>query len=360
MSNIREIRQKEAEKAWSENKKSIINSCPRFGKILTSINIIKNNNYNKVLISIPRLDIKESWENDFIKWGFKPTNIEYTTHKSGKKFKDWKGDIFIIDEIQEASENELKEFKNIVLNNNTLGLSGTITRKTEFKILDILNLGISYKYSIEQGVEEKILVDYKINIHTVNLDNKELIYKTNSGKIVSENTRFGQYIFIRNKLIKEKKPVYFLDLKCIQILQSSLAKKEYTKKLLNQYKNERILVFCGTTEIADNLGIASYHSKTKEKNVLKDFSEGIGKTLATVKMAQSGITIKPINKGIINYTSGNSEDTAQKICRFLGMEYDNLEKIADIHIICSNTDFEKERLKTGLQFFDPTKITNYK
>ena len=73
-------------------------------------------------------------------------------------------------------------------------------------------------------------------------------------------------------------------------------------------------------------------------------------------MMQSGITILPISLGIINYMSGNPEDSAQKICRFLGIEYDNLNKKAEIHIICSNTDFEKKRIETALMFFDENKI----
>ena len=117
-----------------------------------------------------------------------------------------------------------------------------------------------------------------------------------------------------------------------------------------------MLVFCGTTKIADSLDIPVYHSKAKEKKILQDFCEGEGLNLATIKMAQSGLTIKPINRGVVNYTSGNPEDTAQKICRFLGIEYNNLDKKAEIDIICSNTAFEKERLKTGLSFFDENKI----
>jgi hypothetical protein len=61
---------------------------------------------------------------------------------------------------------------------------------------------------------------------------------------------------------------------------------------------------------------------------------------------------------VINYTSGNPEDTAQKICRFLGFEYDNPDKKAEIHLISSTENFEKSRLKTALLFFDESKI-NY-
>ena len=118
------------------------------------------------------------------------------------------------------------------------------------------------------------------------------------------------------------------------------------------------MVFCGVTQVADSLGIPVYHSKAREKDLFLDFCVGGGNVnqLATIKMMQAGITINPINKGIINYMSGNPEDSAQKICRFLGLEYNNPDKKAEIHIVSSNEDFEISRLKTGLAFFDQSKI----
>lgn len=353
--NIREIRQNEATEAWFNSiQKSMINSCPRFGKIWTAINIMKKGNFNNILCSIPRNSIINSWEEDFKKWGFQP-NITYTTHISAKKLKDWKGDLFIIDEPHEASLAQLKELSKIVNNNKTLLLDGTITKKTENKLFQTLGTNICYKYTINQGVQEGILSDYQINIHTVSLDDK-IKYISSKKGLISEKERFKNLIWVRNKLEEENKSYSFIDLKIISILQNSKSKEEYTKKLLNNYENQRILVFCGTTNVADNLGISSYHSKTKENQIFLDFCNGIGNHLATIKMMQSGITILPINRGIINYTSGNPEDTAQKICRFLGIEYDNLDKKSVIDIIISDTEFEKERIKTALMFFDDDKI----
>ena len=98
------------------------------------------------------------------------------------------------------------------------------------------------------------------------------------------------------------------------------------------------------------------YSEFSEKEIFNSFCNGEGNHLATIKMMQSGITILPISLGIINYMSGNPEDSAQKICRFLGIEYDNLNKKAEIHIRCSKTDFEKKRIETALMFFDENKI----
>lgn len=353
--DIRSKIQQEALEAWfNSNQKSMLNCAPRVGKCKIAIDIIKKGNFNNILIALPRNDIQESWEADFIKWGFKP-NVEYTTFLSAKKLKDFKGDLLIIDEPQEASVNQLKELSKIVDNNKTLLLSGTITWKTEKELSTYLKTDICYKYSIEEAVEAGILADYSITIHKIDLDSKVKSIETKKG-FVTEKERFRALSWVRNNLIKEQKPFMFLDLKLINLIQNSLSKSNYTKKLLKDWGLERILVFCGLTEVADKLEIPVYHSKSKEKDIFTDFCNGKGKHLATVKLMQSGITILPISKGIINYTSGSPEDTAQKLCRFLGIEYLTPDKKADIHIICSTEEFEIKRLETGLKFFDNSKI----
>lgn len=356
-------RRDELQTLWADiwlnsSQRSMLNLCPRSGKIKTAINIMKRMEAKDVLISIPRNDLISSWEEDFNKWGFR-ANTRFTTHMSAVKQQEFKGDLFIIDEPQEASIAQLKGMSKIVKNNKSLLLSGTVTRKTENRLWIELGTDICWKYSIEEGIADEILSDYQITIHRVDLDDKIKWIEAKNGSFRTEKDHFKKILWVRNKLEDEEKPYFFMDLKLINILQNSIAKRDYTKMLLNQSKDQRILVFCGLTEIADSLKIPVYHSKSKEKEVFSNFCNGIGNHLATIKLMQSGVTIKPISKGIINYTSGNPEDTAQKLCRFLTIEYDNPEKRAEIHIISSNELFELERLNTGLSFFNSEKIKYY-
>jgi hypothetical protein len=115
-------------------------------------------------------------------------------------------------------------------------------------------------------------------------------------------------------------------------------------------------VFCGVTKIADQLGIPSYHSKKEEKQIFDDFVTGKGKHLAVVKIGNTGVTYKPLNRVIINYFDSNGENLAQKINRCMAMEYDNPEKKAKIYIVCSTEDVEAKWLKKALEFFDKNKI----
>lgn len=344
---IREERQAEAAQAYLESvdRRSIINACPRFGKIRVAIDIIRSMKAKNIMIFMPRNDIKKGWEDDFIKYSC-TVNVRFCTFISIKKagpFALDEFDLVIIDEPHELSKNQQVALSGVVRAFPTLGLTGTLTQKTRIELYDNLNLDVCYKYTIDEGVMEGILTDYDIIIHRVPLEYKEA-------------DRFRRMEFAKAKA-DTALSAHFINLKMINLIQNSIGKMEKTKKLIKASEGERILVFCGTTEISDQLGISVYHSKAKEQQVFDDFCRGVNiNQLATIKMMQAGITVTPINKGIINYMSGNPEDSAQKICRFLGLEYANPNKKAEIHIISSDEKFETDRLRTGLAFFDQSKI----
>jgi superfamily II DNA or RNA helicase len=338
--NVREFIQEEAASKWRD--KGLLKAAPRFGKILTTFKIInKLSKVNKILVCYPRVDIEEGWKNDKEKWGF-DKELVFTTYRSIKKLIPTDYDFVVFDEIHECSIAELKEvnkFKNIPC----LALSGTVTGKTQKKIDYHTSITPFYQYPISKAVEEGILTDYNILIHMLKPSR-------------TERAKMDKYIYVIEKLEEEGKPTFFLELKMIQVLQKSETILEETKRLIEEFGEERVLVFCGQTEMADQLGIPTYHSKNNEKQLLKDFCEGRGDKLATIKMVQAGITINPINKGVVAYTSGNPEDFAQKVSRLLGFEYQNIDKKAEIHILALDNSFSRNRLYTALLFFDEKKI----
>jgi hypothetical protein len=148
----------------------------------------------------------------------------------------------------------------------------------------------------------------------------------------------------------------FMRLARMRLIQSSVAKTNATKALLAKHKDERVLVFCGVTKIADNLGIPSYHSKSSEKQLFEDFAEGKGNHLAVVKIGNTGVTYKPLNKVIINYFDSNAENLAQKINRCMAMEYSTPDKKAHIYIVSTTEPTELKWLQKALEFFDTNKI----
>ena len=211
-------------------------------------------------------------------------------------------------------------------------------------------------YSIEQAISEGVITDYEIDVIQVPLDNK--IKQRFGRKIRTEKQQFDIYGKIIEKLENEGKNTKFLRLSRMRIIQGSVAKQQRTISLIEEHKEERILVFCGLTKIADNLGIPSYHSKSSDKKVFDEFVNGEGKHLAVIKIGNTGITYSPLSFTIISFFDSNSENLCQKILRVMSMEYDNPEKMAKIFIICSTEIVEQHWLSRALEMFNQEKI-NY-
>jgi len=353
--SLRNKRQEEFANIWLESDRfGILNLCPRFGKIYTTINILEKLDKNiNILIAYPDIKIKESWEADFKTRKYKNKNIVYTTHLSIKKLSQYFFDLVILDEIHLLSEAQMEAVRKLTCT-KVLGLTGTLSRLTETTLLEELELPVIATYPIEQAIAEGVIVDYEISIIKVPLDNTiQVQYKT---KLKTEKQQFDSYGYIINKMQSSGQDTMFLRLSRMRIIQNSLAKLKATKKILSENSTDRILVFCGLTKIADALGIPSHHSGSTEKDTFKDFAEGKGNHLAVVKIGNTGVTYTPLNKVIINYFDSNAENLAQRINRCMSMEYNTPDKKAHIYIISSNEEVELKWLNKALEFFDKSKI----
>jgi superfamily II DNA or RNA helicase len=353
---LRDKRQKEFADTWLKHGKyGILNLCPRFGKIRTSILALEQLKPKSILIAYPDNKIRDSWKADFEDLGFDDSIVTYTTHLSLKKLVDYEYDIIIIDEIHLLSEAQIEACQDLFSNNACiLGLTGTLSSWTERTLEEELDLHVLAHYPIEKAIDEGVIVDYEIHVIRVPLDNVTL--QDYKGKMKTEKKQFDALTWVINKLQNSGSDTMFMRLARMRLIQSSLAKVKATRALLEKHANERVLVFCGVTKIADNLGIPSYHSKSTEKQLFEDFAEGKGNHLAVVKIGNTGVTYKPLDKVIINYFDSNAENLAQKINRCMAMEYNTPDKKAHIYIVSTTEPTELKWLQKALEFFDKDKI----
>lgn len=356
MKTLRDTRQEEfAERYIKANKNGILNLCPRFGKCRVAINIMKNLGVKNVLIAYPDKKVEASWKEEFKILKFKSVNIQYTTYLSLKKYTKNKYDLVILDEVHLLSEAQILVVQEI--RSRILGLTGTMSNWTERTLSKELGLNILASYPMEIAINEGVITDYTISVVKVDLDNK--IKVDYNGKLLTEKSKFDAYGYVIRKLEQQKKDTFFLRLSRMRLIQKSIAKLKATKDLLERFKDERVLVFCGIIKIAESIGCPVFHSKKKDKEVFENFSKGKGNHLAVIKIGNTGVTYKPLNRVIINYFDSNSENLTQKINRCMAVEYNNPDKKADIWIITSNEEVELKWLEKALEFFNKSKIKYY-
>lgn len=355
--SLRNQRQQELADKWIERGMfGIINACPRFGKIALSHYCINSlDSPCSILIAYPDKKIRQQWINEFERLNYDNPDITYVTHLSLKKYRNSKFDLVIIDEVHLLSEAQISVCVDLFgVNEHILALTGTLSSWTERILKEDLGLPVVAYYPIEKAIEEGIITDYEIEVVTVPLDrNKKLLF---GKKLKTEKKKYDEISWVIDKLEEEGKDTKFLRLARMRIIQHSLAKLNKTKELIEQYKDERILVFCGLTEIADKLGIPSYHSKSSEKDTFEKFLNGEINHLAVCKIGSAGVTFSPLNRVIINSFDSNPEVFTQRVNRCMSLEYDNLDKKAHISIITTDEYSEGSWLKKALEFFDKSKI----
>lgn len=338
----------------SSSRRAILFLSCRSGKTSVALNIIKELG-GKVLVCFPRNDIEVGWKKEMYRLGVGEGNIAFTTFLSMGKYLDEGWDLIIIDEIHELSNKGMETLLEFGSRVSILGLTGTMTNTTEGGLLKKTGLYVCSRYTIEEAVKDGVICDYEINVHSIKLDDIVPYIKTKRG-LITEKKSFDNIHYILSKMKGKQKR--FIELKLINILKNSLAKEGYTKGLIDTYRGERLLIFCGLTNMADRMGVPVYHSKKKEQEIFDGFCIGSIPHMACVKMLQAGITIKPINRAIINYTSGASETCCQMICRTLGKETFSPDKKAVIEFLTIDEPFDRMRASTALNMFEQGKI-NY-
>jgi superfamily II DNA or RNA helicase len=340
----------------SSKKRGILNLSPRLGKTKIGIDVMKRIG-GRILLAYPSLAIRKSWEDDFEKWGFEG-DVTFTTYKSIHKYSEEFFDLVVLDEIHSPSLRQLEAIGDLLDGAVvSLGLTGTLSAETIRELYFYTGLEVVGTYSIEQAIADRIVSDYEIRVIEIPLDRtKKHIFRTRTGGKYCE-TELVRYERMSKKieiLEETHMDTFSLRIRRMQLLQNSYSKYQYIMRILEKYKDERLLLFCATTDMADSFGIPSYHSKKKEERMLEAFCKGEGKHLVAVKMLSAGITFKPLNLGIISCVDSNSENFGQKVARFLNYEFEGGKAV--IYIISSDTSVEKKWIRQALEFLDDTKV----
>jgi hypothetical protein len=338
---------------FKTNKQGYYNLAMRFGKCKTTLDLLSEL-YPfdcTVLIAYPDNKLKETWQSECALWKYDNPNITYVNFSSLKKYTEYGFDVLVIDEFHSASENEIEFAQEIIDNcNYTIALSGTVSDDT----IDKWNLKEIACYSTEQGIEDNILADYKITVHVVDLDDVVKI-KDKNGKEKTEKQRYNGYSWVIEKLKRQREDFMHLALSRNRLSLSSIGKMNHVRQLLEKLSDKRVLVFAGLAKVADDIGIPSYHSKSKNNDAYIGFQKGEHNHLALAAMGKMGVTYTNLDSVILLNFTYNAEETSQILNRAIKLDYQS--KMADLHIICLNEAPELKKIKESLSMLDESKIT---
>jgi len=350
--------QKEALAVIKKHNRGTIVMSMGLGKTLLGLlDMAQNyNEYSSFLVVAPKISIYQSWIDDAHNFNLEYLleHITFTTYRSLSK-KSLGYQKIYLDECHNLLPTH-KAWLNSY-SGSILGLTGTPPTSRDKVKHGLLSsfCPVVYTKSVSFAVDNKILNDYKIYIHHLDLDN-------------TKNTKFGKgfaseqiiYKFWSNKLAEainnprpSKLTIQNLSIMRMRALQTFASKTNYAKRFLNK-SSDKTIVFANTKKQADAICKTSYYSgkTTAEKN-LDDFKLGKIMQLSCVLQLSEGITIPELKRGIILHAYGNNRKSSQRIGRLLRL---NPHETSEIHILCYRDTVDEKWTNDALSDFDQTKI----
>ncbi len=214
---------------------------------------------------------------------------------------------------------------------------------------------IVYSYITDDAVEDKILNDYEIIVHTLSLDTrKNMLVKTKAKSWYAsevDNYRYWTNRVMNASSGKEKQITSVMRMKALMTYKS---KEELAKEIIST-TNEKLLIFANTQEQADMLCSDSYHSNNQmsEQN-LDWFKEGKITKLSCVLQLNEGVNIPNLKCGLILHSYGNERKLKQRLGRLLRLNPDDK---ATVHILCYKDTVDEKWVEEALEDLDQNKIT---
>lgn len=337
-----EIQNKAVQSIIKHNYKGLLIIAPRVGKSKIIIDALRKSNYqpDEVVITSPYLDIKKNWTNEITKWGlhFNPT---LTCHKSINRVKYDNVKLIVVDEVQTLSPAQVMFLYR--LRKPIIAITGTLNAEKETNLKMLLDLDLIYYYPINYAIKDKIISDFEIYIHKVELSKNER---------ADYNKR--SHLYERFKREKNQKS------KDWAARERALAIYKYPSKVkavqhFLETLEDRALIFTVLTEIANQLAKDTHHSKSGNVNNLNKFIKNEIFHLACCNAINMGVTIPNLKTGVIHQLQSNDEMALQKFLRMCNVEKD---RVAVIHIFVCKDTVDETWLDKALSGVDDKRI-NY-
>jgi superfamily II DNA or RNA helicase len=315
----------------------------------------KVNSDAKFLVVAPKKTIFSSWFDDMDKFGMThlKDRVVVTTYLSLHK-QSLNYDVVYLDECHSLLHSHqlwLTAYDNIIV-----GLTGTPPRNyySEKGEMVARFCPIMFTYFTDDAVDDKILNDYRITVHPVNLSRLKTYEVNVKGKSwnTSESDNYAYWCKRLNESTSASQE-QFNRIGRMRAIMDYRSKEEYAKKLLTTIEG-KCIIFCNTQDQADRMCNYVYYSghPFSEDN-LDMFKKGQIDQLACVLQLNEGVNIPDLKHAIILHSYGNERKSAQRIGRVLRL---NPDEVADVHILMYHETVDKRWVQSALVDFDQRKI----
>lgn len=359
----RDIVQADALKVALANKRCGLGISMGVGKTRIAIEHLYSN-YNPLicaLVVVPKLSIKDSWIDELnisTKYNDLLDHITFTTYLSLNKHNPNDYDIVYLDEchsLKESHETFLNQFSGKIL-----GLTGTPPKhkNSEKGRLVQKYCPMKYLFDVDKATDSRILNDYKIIVHELELSKLPTLKKKNKagGFWFTSEKKDYDYVTSRCREAQTQKQIQFARIMRMRALMDYTSKESYVKSMISNIST-KCIVFANTQKQADRICKHSYHSQNpKSEENLELFSDGRIDKLSCVLQLSEGVTIPNLKQGIIMHAYGNERKTAQRIGRLLRL---NPTETAVCHILCYKGTQDERWVDQALNSFDSNKIQRY-
>jgi superfamily II DNA or RNA helicase len=312
------------------------------------------------LVVAPKKSIFKSWKAEIAKIDndYLSSHITYTTYLSINKHNPNDYDVVYLDECHSLLLNHelfLSQFSGKIL-----GLTGTPPQRRGTDKYFMVNkyCPIKYRFSVDDASDNKILNQYQIIIHHLQLSKVSSLKKSTKDGRTWYTSEQKDYEYTCNRVNESAthKQKQFNSIMRMRSMMDYTTKESYAKGML-KHMNDKCIVFANTQKQADRICKHSYHSSNSEsEDNLEMFSDGRIDKLSCVLQLSEGVSINNLKQGIILHSYGNERKSSQRIGRLLRL---NPTETATCHILCYKDTIDEKWVESALSGFDKSKIKYY-
>jgi len=312
----------------------------------------------------------ENWPAELVQWStaLEQARVLIVCYASVSKVRGYKFKLVIFDEVHHLTTLSAKLYDNNLIF-ATLGLTATPPKELAdpIKYAIIREFApVIFKYSLDQGVEDKIVADFDIFVVMDSLDSVSINIPAGTKDkpfLTTESAAYQHLSKIINSMQMRGVPansLKFMQLKRFRFLCALPSKQRLAKYILDRLPvDKRIITFFGSIEQANvTMGEDVFHSKVKKgkklRSKLEDFKEKVIDRIGVVNAVDEGHNIPDLDIAFIVQTNSNSRTIVQRIGRVVRIRPDHK---ALVIVLCTQGTQDESWVKKALEDINPQRIT---